>query len=282
MMEKLLFGISKYIRSEAGNLNVLGKLVSILLIFIAAYISTKVISALITRKLYSKSMKKYSSYNRIVTILELVKKVIKALIYFVAVTTSMELLGIKTTSILATVGVGSLALSFGAQNLVKDVINGFFIILEDQYAVGDLIEISEFEGLVEDMGLRCTRLRDFEGVLHIIPNGTITIVSNKQRGFIRAKIDTQIDIKEDPERVIEVIEKSIKSYEKDMRVKKGPIVLGVTDYTEKGYVVSVIAFADIGDKALIDFELRKNIITALNKENINLPQIRINTEKEVV
>lgn len=282
MMEKLLFGISKYIRSEAGNLNVLGKLVSILLIFIAAYISTKVISALITRKLYSKSMKKYSSYNRIVTILELVKKVIKALIYFVAVTTSMELLGIKTTSILATVGVGSLALSFGAQNLVKDVINGFFIILEDQYAVGDLIEISEFEGLVEDMGLRCTRLRDFEGVLHIIPNGTITIVSNKQRGLIRAKIDTQIDIKEDPERVIEVIEKSIKSYEKDMRVKKGPIVLGVTDYTEKGYVVSVIAFADIGDKALIDFELRKNIITALNKENINLPQIRINTEKEVV
>lgn len=282
MMEKLLFGISKYIRSEAGNLNVLGKLVSILLIFIAAYISTKVISALITRKLYSKSMKKYSSYNRIVTILELVKKVIKALIYFVAVTTSMELLGIKTTSILATVGVGSLALSFGAQNLVKDVINGFFIILEDQYAVGDLIEISEFEGLVEDMGLRCTRLRDFEGVLHIIPNGIITIVSNKQRGLIRAKIDTQIDIKEDPERVIEVIEKSIKSYEKDMRVKKGPIVLGVTDYTEKGYVVSVIAFADIGDKALIDFELRKNIITALNKENINLPQIRINTEKEVV
>ena len=282
MMEKLLFGISKYIRSEAGNLNVLGKLVSILLIFIAAYISTKVISALITRRLYSKSMKKYSSYNRIVTIMELVKKIIKVLIYFVAVTTSMELVGIKTTSILATVGVGSLALSFGAQNLVKDVINGFFIILEDQYAVGDLVEISGFEGLVEEMGLRCTRLRDFEGVLHIIPNGSVIIVSNKQRGLIRIKINTQIDVKEDPKKVMEIVEKSVETFKKDKRVKKGPVLLGVTNYTSKGYIVSVAAYTDIEDKTAVEFLMRQNIITDLNKNKINFPQIRINRDNEVI
>ena len=281
-MDKILDGISKYIRSEAGNLNLLGKLISIFLIFIAAYISTKIISALITRRLYSKSMKKYSSYNRIVTIMELVKKIIKVLIYFVAVTTSMELVGIKTTSILATVGVGSLALSFGAQNLVKDVINGFFIILEDQYAVGDLVEISGFEGLVEEMGLRCTRLRDFEGVLHIIPNGSVIIVSNKQRGLIRIKINTQIDVKEDPQKVMEIVEKSVEKFREDKRVKKGPVLLGVTNYTSKGYIVSVAAYTDIEDKTAVEFLMRQNIITDLNKNKINFPQIRINRDNEVI
>lgn len=278
-MTRFTEDFSRYIRSEAGNLNVLGKILGIVVIFIAAYIISKVVSALISRKLYSKSMKKYNSYSRIVTIMELIKKIIKILIYFVAIMTVMELIGIKTTSILATVGVGSLALSFGAQNLVKDVINGFFIIVEDQYAVGDLIEISGFEGHVEELGLRCTRLRDFNGMLHIIPNGTISIVTNKQRGTMRSKVDVQIDIKEDPEVVIALIEESLIGLSDDPIVIKGPNVWGITLNTERGYTISAVAYSRITDKTNLEYEMRKRIVKILNKNNIKLPQVRGNVNE---
>lgn len=278
-MDKYLNEFSKYIRGEAGNLNILGKLLGIVLIFVAAYVASKIISALISKRLYSKSMKKYNSYSRIVTIMELVKKIIKILIYFVAIMTAMELIGIKTTSILATVGVGSLALSFGAQNLVKDVINGFFIIVEDQYAVGDLVQIEEFEGNVEELGLRCTRLRDFSGMLHIIPNGAITIVTNKQRGTMRSKVDVQIDIKEDPEFVIELVENAVKDLSNDPKVVKGPVVWGITSNTERGYIVTAVIYSRIGDKSNLEYEMRKKIVQILNINNIKLPQLRGNVNE---
>lgn len=273
-MTKFTETFSRYIRSEAGNLNMLGKLLGIVLIFLAAYIISKIVSVLISKKLYSKSMKKYNSYSRIVTILELVKKTIKIFIYFIAVMTVLELVGIKTTSILATVGVGSLALSFGAQNLVKDVINGFFIILEDQYAVGDLVEILGFEGNVEELGLRCTTLRDTNGMRHIIPNGAISIVTNKQRGMMRSKVEVQIDIKEDPEKVIEIIKESLVGLSEEETVLRGPDVWGITSNTEKGYVITTVAYSRIKDKSNLEYEMRKRIVKNLNKNNIKLPQLR--------
>lgn len=275
-MDKYFNTFSRYIRSEAGNLNALGKLLSIVLVFVASYIIIKILSALITKRLYSKSMKKYNSYNRIVTIMELVKKLIKIIIYFVAITTSMEIIGIKTNSILATVGVGSLALSFGAKNLVQDVINGFFIIIEDQYAVGDLVEISGFEGNVEELGLRCTKLRDFSGMLHIIPNGTIKVVTNKQRGTMRSKVDVQIDIKEEPEKIINLIKEAVKDLADDPKVVKGPSVWGITSNTERGYIITSVVYSRIGDKTDLEYTMRKKIVQTLNKNNIKLPQLRGN------
>lgn len=273
-MQNFLDTFSGYIRSEAGKLNLLGKTLSILLIFFIAFISSKIITAIITKRISSQSIRKYSSYSRIVTIMELIKKLVKIVIYFIAVTTAMDIVGIKTSSIIATVGVGSLALSFGAQNLVKDVINGFFIIIEDQYAVGDLVEISGFEGYVEELGLRCTRLRDFSGMIHIIPNGNISIVTNEQRGTMRSKVDVKIDIKEDPEKVLKIIENSLQGMEHDPKVKKGPLVWGITDNTERGYIITAVAYSVLEDKYDIEYEMRKRIVTALNKNNIKLPQFR--------
>ena len=164
-MNNFLNELSKYIKTETGDLNLIGKVISAILIFFVAVFITKIISTFISKKIYTSTIEKRDSTNRILTLMQLVRKIINAFIYFIAITFVLQIFGIKTNSLLATVGVGSLAISFGAQNLVKDVINGFFIIIEDHYAVGDLVKISNFEGYIEEVGLRSTKLRDFSIIL---------------------------------------------------------------------------------------------------------------------
>ncbi len=109
---------------------------------------------------------------------------------------------INITPLLAGVGVAGLAISFGAQSLVKDVIGGFFILLENQFGVGDIVKINGTGGVVEQTTMRVVMLRDVHGVLHVIPNGSITGVSNMTRGWSRAVLDIGVGYKEDVDRVI--------------------------------------------------------------------------------
>ena len=273
-MNNVLNEISKYIKTETGDLNLIGKLIFALIIFFTAVVLTKIISALISKKIYSSTIEKRDSTNRILTLMQLVRKIINVFIYFIAITFMLQIFGIKTNSLLATVGVGSLAISFGAQNLVKDVINGFFIIIEDHYAVGDLVKISNFEGYIEEVGLKSTKLRDFNGSLHIIPNGQIGIITNEQRGLMRAKVQVQIDISEDPDRIIGLIDEGIKSLNDDVRVKKGPEIWGVTDNSDRSYTVTAAVYSLLQDKYDLEYEMRKRIIKILNDNKVKLPHMR--------
>ncbi len=115
---------------------------------------------------------------------------------------------ISTTSLLATAGIGGLAIGFGAQSLVKDIITGFFILLEDQYSVGDYIQTGSYDGVVEELGLRVTKLRAFSGELHIIPNSNIQIVTNKTRGAMRALVKVSIAYEEDIDKAIKVLQQT--------------------------------------------------------------------------
>lgn len=275
-MNNFLNELSKYIKTETGDLNLIGKVISAILIFFVAVFITKIISTFISKKIYTSTIEKRDSTNRILTLMQLVRKIINAFIYFIAITFVLQIFGIKTNSLLATVGVGSLAISFGAQNLVKDVINGFFIIIEDHYAVGDLVKISNFEGYIEEVGLRSTKLRDFNGSLHIIPNGQISIITNEQRGIMRSIVEMQIDIYEDPEKVIKIIEKSLEKLKEDRRVKKGPSVWGITANNERSYTVTAAVYSTLQDKYDLEYEMRKIVIKALNDNQIKMPKILIN------
>ena len=112
---------------------------------------------------------------------------------------------INIAPILAGAGILGLAVSFGAQSLVKDIISGFFILLENQFAVGDVIEAAGKSGMVEKMTLRVVVLRDLEGTMHIIPNGEIKVVSNKTRGWARAVVDIGSPTTEDVDRALAVV-----------------------------------------------------------------------------
>ena len=100
--------------------------------------------------------------------------------------------GVQLGPLLATAGIAGIAVGFGAQRLVRDLITGFLLLVEDQYSVGDYITVGKFTGIVEEVGLRVTRLRDFNGDLHIIPNGNIENVTNHARGAVRAWVEVKI------------------------------------------------------------------------------------------
>ena len=117
-------------------------------------------------------------------------------------------LGISIAPILATAGVAGIAIAFGAQSLIKDYFTGFFLLLEDQIRVGDVVEVSGKGGLVEEMTLRYVRLRDLEGHVHFVPNGEIKLVTNRTRVYATPVIDVPISYAEDAERVMQVMRDS--------------------------------------------------------------------------
>lgn len=143
--------------------------------------------------------------KRIKTLTVVFRRVLMIIIVVVGTLTILSELGIDLAPVLTVVGIAGLALSFGAQSLVKDVIAGIFILIENQVRVGDIAQIGEFSGVVEDMNLRTIRLRDVNGGLHIIPNGAITAITNRSKDFARYLFEISVSYKEDVDRVIDVV-----------------------------------------------------------------------------
>lgn len=143
--------------------------------------------------------------QRVRTIVGLVRSVALVFILLISLFTILGALGLPVGPLLAGAGVLGLAISFGAQSLVKDVISGLFILFENQFAVGDVVRIGSVSGRVERITLRIVTLRDVQGVVHIVPNGEITQVSNTTRAFSRAVLEIGVAYKEDVDRVIGVL-----------------------------------------------------------------------------
>ena len=160
----------------------------------------------------------------------------KWLIYLVAGFAILSEIGISIAPILAAAGVVGIAIGFGAQSLVKDVLSGVFIILEDQYRVGDVVNVAGKGGLVEDINLRRTIIRDLEFVVHVIPNGSIDVVSNLTKEKSRMLLDVPVAYKEDLDRCIEALNVIGEEMQKDE--KWGPII------TEQVTVLRVDKFDD--------------------------------------
>ncbi len=272
-MKRVVVLIDEYLRTESGDLNIYGKIIAIVFIILSIKIILSVINKIIDRTLRDKKQTNYFINNkRANTIGILLKKLVKYILYFIGTLTILDMFGIKTTSILATAGVGGLAIGFGAQSLVRDVITGFFIILEDQFSVGDYIKISSFEGVVEELGMRVTKLRDFSGELHIIPNGEIHVVTNRTRGAMRALVSVGIAYDEDIDKAIRVIERVSKEIrDTNELILDGPTVLGVTSLGPSSIVINVVAKTEPMEQWGVERELRKKIKEAFDKENIEIP-----------
>jgi small-conductance mechanosensitive channel len=177
--------------------------------------------------------------------------------------------------LLAGVSVVGLAVSFGAQSLVKDIITGTFILIEGQFGIGDVIRIGETAGQVEKLTLRTTSLRDFEGVVHIIPNGEIKQVSNLTKSWSRAVLDIAIDYREDVDRVIASLKRLGTQFQDDP--EWGPLLL------DEPEVLGVQSFSDLGLKIRMQTktlplkqwdvarELRRRIKKHLEAEGIAVP-----------
>jgi len=207
------------------------------------------------------------------TLAALLQSILRYTVDFLAVLAVFQVFDIPTASFLAGAGIVGLALGFGAQNLVRDMITGFFIIYEDQYAVGDYVTIGGLSGVVEEMGLRVTKLRDFSGDLHIIPNGAIDKTTNHSRGAVRALVDVGVAYEEDLDRALAVLDrvcKQVAAQHADVLVE-GPSVLGVTDLGRNEVRISILAMTKPLQHWQIERELRRRIKDSFAAEGIEIP-----------
>lgn len=262
------------LRSTFRGLESWERLLVVALVVIGTFVILKIIDSFIGRQLNSEKIKEKGSYNRIVTVTNLIRRIIKVILIFIGVTIVMSVFNISIAPIIATLGVFSLAIGVGAQSLVKDFINGFFIIFEDQYSVGDLVEIGDIEGVVEYLGLRVTKIRDFDKILHVIPNSNISIIANKERANIRTKIEFYLDNSCDPDFVEEKIKAAIEKYRDHEDMVIGPNLWGVTENGRDAYKMALVYYTRQGRQYDLEFALRSEILKTMQRENIKSPMVR--------
>ena len=180
------------------------------------------------------------------------------------------------TSLIASAGLVGLAVGFGAQNLVRDGISGFFILLEDQYGIDDYVAVAGVEGFVEDVGLRTTRIRDFAGDLHTIPNGEINFVTNKSRGPRRALVQVAVPYDADLVAAEQTLQQVALKAKSDLpEIVEGPSVLGITDLSQAQITFSLWARTEPLAEWKIERELRRRAKLALDEAGILPPYPRI-------
>ncbi len=216
------------------------------------------------------------SERREVTLKKLIQSVLSYIVYFTAFIMVLDILTIEVAPLLAGAGVAGLAIGFGAQSLVKDVISGFFIIFEDQFSVGDYIATSKVEGTVEEIGLRTTKIKSWTGELNVIPNGNITQVTNYSIYNGLAVVDVNVPYESDiaeAEKIIEAVAKELP--DKYEEIISPPRVIGVQTLELSHYVIRIIAETPPVYQWAGARMIRKEMQEELYKAGIEIPAPRL-------
>ena len=195
-----------------------------------------------------------------------------AIVGFYLITQILAALGVSLGPFIASAGVIGLGISFGAQSIFKDMLTGIFILIENQYSVGDTIKIAGLTGTVEDLSLRVTKLRDGDGTVYIVPNSQITTVSNLSRDFAVGTLNISVDAREDPDRVMAVLQALAVQVRKDEAFKdiviSDPNILGVDKISGYEVVYPINVRVMVNQRDGVMRELRRRVLLAFNKEKI--------------
>ena len=256
------------------------RILSILVMAVLVTVVTRLLVRRFRRKLEGKSsLTQESNLQRGTTIAHALSTALVVLIWTTAFLLILGTLDVNLAPFLASASVAGVALGFGAQSLVKDTLSGFFILLENQFGVGDVVEVmttaGQISGKVEDLTLRITTLRAFDGTLHVIPNGNIQVVSNKSKGWARAIVDVRVAYGEDVDRVREVLEELFEEIRKDPILRdwimEGPSILGVESLAQDALVVRVVADTRPSKRWDAERRLRERITRRFSERGIRVP-----------
>ncbi|MBM7836405.1 mechanosensitive ion channel family protein [Clostridium sardiniense] len=243
----------------------------IFLMFISIKIGNILISKFVKRQIENPNSRLTMSPQKAKTIGAVMHSILKYSVYFIGIAIILSDLfkGISLTF----ASIGGFAVGFGAQSLVQDLINGFFILFEDQYGVGDYVTIGTFEGIIDSIGIRTTILKDFNGDLHLIPNGTIKAVTNHSRNNMRFIVDVSIAYEEDIDHAIDIIDKTCKEFQGEHKedVPQPIDIWGVTNLGASGVNIRIVGFSIPMKQWSMERNLRKAIKEALDKEGIEIP-----------
>jgi small conductance mechanosensitive channel len=195
-----------------------------------------------------------------------------ALILFYVFIQTLGAIGVPLGPFIASAGVIGLGISFGAQSIFKDMLNGIFILVEDQYSVGDIVKVASLQGTVEDLTLRVTKLRDGDGTLYVVPNSQITTVSNLSRDYSVATLQVSVDTRENPDRVVEILRGLARDVRADEAFKDvviaDPDILGVDRISGHEVIYPVNLRVRVNQRDGVLRELRRRILIAFAQENI--------------
>jgi small conductance mechanosensitive channel len=208
------------------------------------------------------------------TISQLLRSVGRVVIFAVALLLTFNVF-IDIGPILAGAGILGLAVSFGAQSLVKDVISGFFMLFENQFAIGDVIEAGGKSGVVEKMSMRVVVLRDLQGTMHVIPNSEIKVVSNMTRGWSRAVVDVGVGYEENPDHALSVVRDEAARFSTDPEwtpLLDGPVeVPGIESLGDSAMVIRSLIKTQPGSQWNAAREYRRRLKLRFDRENIEIP-----------
>ncbi|MGK7935895.1 MAG: mechanosensitive ion channel family protein [Xenococcaceae cyanobacterium] len=254
----------------------------ILIVSLITYILIRLIYALIAKS--SSAILNTNILNRrinqrrelrVATIARIARGIVTVIGISVGVLVALSVSGIDVTPLLAGAGILGLAISFASQNLIKDALNGFFIILEDQYAVGDIIQVGDVDGLVENINLRITQLRDAGGRLITIPNSEVRIVANLSSQWSRADLNIPVPYQTDIDRALKLIHQVAEEMSKDAewrdKIMESPQILGIDNFSDRGAVVRVWIKTEPLKQWEIGREFRRRIKVTFDRAGIIIP-----------
>lgn len=210
---------------------------------------------------------------RIETLSKNLYSVVKLILGFIIVMIILDMIGVNTRSIIATAGIGGVAIAFGAQTLVKDIVTGTIIIVDDTFRVGDWIKAAGVEGTVETLGMRHTKIRDYDGSLHTIPNSQITNVQNLNSGPIKFECNIYLSYEvsyQELEEIVKNVGEKLKA-NKDLAkyILEDVSLFGIMEMNERSYVAKTTGIAMPGYQWALAREERKIIIEEIYQRNLN-------------
>jgi len=251
--------------------------IKIILVVVFTLILIKVIKV-ISNRLSSVFLKKRAdeeSKKRAKTLTSVIKNFLIILVLVVSGITIIGQLGIEIAPLLATAGIAGVAIGFAGQSLIKDIINGFFLLLWDQIRVGDFVQLSDKRGLVEMINLKMTVLRDFNGNVHYIPNGSIDVVTNMTKDYSRYLFEIGVAYREDVDEVIDVIKEVDNELRKDPDFKEDilePIeIFGLDEFADSALIIKARTTTKPLKQWRIKREFNKRLKKKFDQMDIEIP-----------
>ena len=249
----------------------------LLVILVAMYVGFLVLKRLLKRlhTFIEGSFPDQGQVQRANTLTNVLGDLVRVLIALVGIMTILSQLGINLGPLLVAAGVGGIAIGFGAQSLVKDVIAGFFMLLEDQFRVGDVVAVAGVSGLVEDVGLRTISLRDFSGNVHTVPNGTINTVTNMTKDYSRYVFNISVSYHEDIDQVMKILQELGTTLQKDPVF--GPDILeplemlGVDQLADSGVIIKCRIMTKPIRQWAVGREMNRRIKKTFDTNGIEIP-----------
>ncbi|MEB3750663.1 MULTISPECIES: mechanosensitive ion channel family protein [Geobacillus] len=276
-IEKMVDELLAFLTDETLWLEIGKGALKIVLIFLVCAVAVKVLKVAVHNmfRVRQKAPIRISE-RREATLVRLLDNVITYVLYFMALLMILDTFGVPVKGLLAGAGVVGLAVGFGAQSLVKDVITGFFIIFEDQFAVGDYVRIGNFEGYVEEIGLRVTKIKSWTGEVHILPNGSIIEVTNFSLHNSLAVVDVSIAYEEDIEEAEQAIRELLPQLpEKYEDMAAAPELLGVQNVTGAEVVLRITCETKPMRHVAVARAIRKEVKKLLDERGIDIPYPRL-------